>query len=46
MVTLLQAGLTQLPIAWIGSPLPNAGEGPGGEGDSSLLTQLSQLSSG
>jgi hypothetical protein len=24
-------------VAGIGSPLPNAGEGPGGEGDTSLL---------
>ena len=33
-------------VADIGSPRPNAGEGPGGEGDTSLLIQFQKLSSG
>ena len=33
-------------VADIGSPRPNAGEGPGGEGDTSLLIQFPKLSSG
>jgi len=33
-------------VADIGSPRPNAGEGLGGEGDTSLLSQFPKLSSG
>jgi hypothetical protein len=39
-VTLLRAGVSQLQVATIGSPLPNVGEGLGGEGDTSLQNQF------
>jgi GxxExxY protein len=37
---------TQLQVTSIGSPRPSAGEGLGGEGDTSLLEQLPKLGSG
>jgi hypothetical protein len=46
MVTRLQAGVRQLKLASIGSPLPNAGEGLGGEGDTARLNQFAKLGSG
>jgi hypothetical protein len=36
----------QLQVATISSPRPSAGEGLGGEGDTSLLNQLPKLVSG
>jgi len=33
-------------VASLGSPLPNVGEGLGGEGDTSLLTQFPKPGSG
>jgi len=39
-VTLLGAGLTRTQAQQIGSPLPNAGEAFGGEGNSTEMNQL------
>jgi hypothetical protein len=50
IVTLLRTGLRPPQVASFGSPRPNVGEGlggeGGGEGDTSLLSQLPKLGSG
>ena len=46
IVTLLRADLAGTQARQIGSPLPNAGEGFGGEGDSTEMNQLPETIAG
>jgi hypothetical protein len=45
-VTLLRADLSRTQARQIGSPLPNAGEGFGGEGDSTQMNQFPETIAG